>query len=220
MIALSNQAVCGSGTLKKLVSLIVLLLLVSPAWAETVIFTDGRGCKGCTVHWVDKKHRIADYITEKDGSVYTLQDGEQFTVYRHPYFGAAMRALSQASFNYAASQRQYTPAPIQVPSTSSVPLAGRAGLPTPTPSTTPGTSNLYANDGTYLGNTGSKFDVNSVNNPYGKYGSPYSPDSITNPYGQYGSKYSITSPNNPYSQPGTVVPSGGGTPYKFGGYSH
>lgn len=58
---------------------------------------------------------------------------------------------------------------------------------------------IYAEDGTYLGNTGSKYDANSINNPYGKYGSKYSAKSINNPYGTYGSQYSTQSPNNPYS---------------------
>lgn len=58
---------------------------------------------------------------------------------------------------------------------------------------------IYAQDGTYLGNTGNKYDPNSINNPYGKYGSQYSPNSVRNPYGQYGSQYSTQSPNNPYT---------------------
>ena len=58
---------------------------------------------------------------------------------------------------------------------------------------------IYAQDGTYLGNTGNQYDPNSVNNPYGKYGSQYSPTSINNPYGNYGSQYSTQSPNNPYT---------------------
>lgn len=54
--------------------------------------------------------------------------------------------------------------------------------------------------GKYLGDlNGSRYDPNSVNNPYGQYGSKYSPDSINNPYGQYGSRYSNDSPNNPYA---------------------
>ena len=51
----------------------------------------------------------------------------------------------------------------------------------------------------YLGNNGSKYDPNSVNNPYGRYGSRYSADSINNKYGKYGSKYSDQSVNNPYA---------------------
>lgn len=78
---------------------------------------------------------------------------------------------------------------------------------------------LYANDGTYLGNTGSQYDANSVNNPYGKYGSQYSPNSINNQYGQYGSQYSMTSPNDRYAAPGVAVPQTGGVRRQFGGWS-
>ncbi|MFA4826479.1 MAG: hypothetical protein WC593_15115 [Methanoregula sp.] len=58
---------------------------------------------------------------------------------------------------------------------------------------------LYARDGTYLGNaTNNPYDPNSVNNPYGRYGSQYSSDSINNKYGKYGSPYSSQSPDNIY----------------------
>jgi hypothetical protein len=43
----------------------------------------------------------------------------------------------------------------------------------------------------------SRYDPNSVQNPYGRYGSPYSPDSLTNPYGA-GNRYAPDSPRNPY----------------------
>lgn len=80
---------------------------------------------------------------------------------------------------------------------------------------------LYANDGTYLGNTSSnQFDSNSINNPYGKYGSEFSSNSIRNQFGQYGSKFSQESPNNRFAQPGTAVPQYGGTAKQFGGNSY
>ncbi|WP_203225141.1 hypothetical protein [Leptospirillum ferriphilum] len=72
---------------------------------------------------------------------------------------------------------------------------------------------LYAPDGTYLGNLNANpYDPNSVSNPYGKYGSPFSPYSIHNPYGKYGSPYSPDSANNPYTTggPRIVVPRGSG----------
>jgi hypothetical protein len=63
-----------------------------------------------------------------------------------------------------------------------------------------GPPQLYAPDGTYLGNLSTnRFDPNSISNPYGRYGSPYSPYSINNLYGRYGSQYSPDSPNNPYA---------------------
>ena len=37
-------------------------------------------------------------------------------------------------------------------------------------------------NGQYLGNFGSQYDANSVNNPYGVYGSPYSANGVNNPY--------------------------------------
>jgi len=79
---------------------------------------------------------------------------------------------------------------------------------------------IYAPDGTYLGNLNSnQFDPNSVSNPYGQYGSQYSPNSINNPYGKYGSPYSPNSVNNPYANPQNtpriVVPETGG----YSGYS-
>lgn len=46
---------------------------------------------------------------------------------------------------------------------------------------------LYAEDGTYLGKAGaSRFDPESIDNPFGEYGSKFSPNSIRNPYGKYG----------------------------------
>lgn len=57
---------------------------------------------------------------------------------------------------------------------------------------------IFAEDGTYLGNLGSRFDPESVNNPQGIYGSPHSPNSINNPHGVYGSPYSPQSPNSIY----------------------
>ncbi len=59
---------------------------------------------------------------------------------------------------------------------------------------------LISPDGTYLGKIGaSKYDSDSISNPYGEYGSKYGSKSINNPYGEYGSKYSNKSPNNPYA---------------------
>lgn len=75
---------------------------------------------------------------------------------------------------------------------------------------------LYANDGTYLGNNGNRYDPNSVNNPYGQYGSKYSQDSINNPYGTYGSRYSAESPNNPYGNNGRAVNNNANTYKCFG----
>lgn len=64
---------------------------------------------------------------------------------------------------------------------------------------------IYSQRGAYLGNTGSRYDANSVNNPYGRYGSRYSPESINNPYGQYGSRYSSESARNRYSTSPPVI---------------
>ncbi len=77
--------------------------------------------------------------------------------------------------------------------------------------------NIYANDGTFLGNTASSSDPNAINNPYGQYGSPLEPQSMNNPYGPYGSTYSSVSPNDPYAAPGQAVPVYGGTPEPYGG---
>jgi len=63
------------------------------------------------------------------------------------------------------------------------------------------TYNLYNGDGEYRGKIGaSKYDSDSVTNPYGRYGSKYSSDSINNPYSSPGSRYSSESPNNPYGR--------------------
>lgn len=52
----------------------------------------------------------------------------------------------------------------------------------------------------YLGNYNTPAtDINSVNNPRGKYGSTHYFDSIHNKYSKYGSKYSEYSVNNPYA---------------------
>ena len=62
------------------------------------------------------------------------------------------------------------------------------------------TYNLYNGDGEYRGQIGgSRYDSDSVNNPYGRYGSKYSSDSINNPYGA-GSRYNSDSPSNPYGR--------------------
>jgi hypothetical protein len=72
-----------------------------------------------------------------------------------------------------------------------------------TPSAMAQPPQLYAPDGTYLGNLSTnQYDPNSVSNPYGRYGSPYSPDSINNPYGKYGSPYSPNSVRNPFATGG------------------
>ena len=80
---------------------------------------------------------------------------------------------------------------------------------------------LYANDGTYLGNTNTdRYDENSIHNQYGKHGNPYNRNSINNPYGPYGNQYSSTSPRNEYAQPGTAKPLNGGIPRDYGGASN
>lgn len=59
----------------------------------------------------------------------------------------------------------------------------------------------------YLGklNT-SKYNTESIWNPYGTYGSKYNQNSIWNPYGNYGSAYSHLSPFNAYaSNPPVIV---------------
>ena len=76
--------------------------------------------------------------------------------------------------------------------------------------------NLYANDGTFIGNNKNPYAPNSIHNPYGQYGSQYSSQSMNNPYGQYGSPYSSSSPNNLYANPALAVPQHGGYSYKFG----
>lgn len=52
---------------------------------------------------------------------------------------------------------------------------------------------------TYVpGYTGSRYDPNSLANPYGA-GSPYKSNGLMNPYSQYGSRYSNKSWTNPYA---------------------
>lgn len=59
---------------------------------------------------------------------------------------------------------------------------------------------------TYLGKpNGSKYDLNSQNNPHGQYGSKYAPNSVNNPHGRYGSPYSPYSATNPYATQAPVV---------------
>jgi len=60
-------------------------------------------------------------------------------------------------------------------------------------------SYLIAQDNQYLGRiTDSRYDTNSILNPYSPYGSKYSSTSIFNPYSPYGSEYGRFSINNPY----------------------
>ena len=59
---------------------------------------------------------------------------------------------------------------------------------------------LLFSDDTFLGCLScSKYDSNSICNPYGSYGSKYSGSSIWNPYGSFGNPYSANSPWNRYS---------------------
>lgn len=59
---------------------------------------------------------------------------------------------------------------------------------------------LLAADGNFLGKLStSRYDCESISNPYGRYGSKYSSSSIWNQYGRYGSKYSTLSPFNTYA---------------------
>ncbi len=54
--------------------------------------------------------------------------------------------------------------------------------------------------GEYLGCLNcSKYDINSIFNPFGPYGDKYSLKSIKNKFGEYGSEYSIKSVWNPYA---------------------
>ena len=70
---------------------------------------------------------------------------------------------------------------------------------TPKANIQPGqTYNLYNSQGDYRGKIGaSRYDSDSVTNPYGRYGSKYSSDSINNKYG-IGSPYHPDSPSNKY----------------------
>ena len=63
----------------------------------------------------------------------------------------------------------------------------------------------------YLGKiNASRYDSESIWNPYGTYGSKYNSKSIWNEYGRYGGKYSAYSPFNPYaSHPPVLVDSRG-----------
>jgi hypothetical protein len=54
-------------------------------------------------------------------------------------------------------------------------------------------------DSKYLGNTGNRYDANSIFNPYGRYGSEFSTDSVNNRFGNYGSPFSPNSARNPYA---------------------
>ena len=75
-----------------------------------------------------------------------------------------------------------------------------AQKPLPIPSVIFGQPVVIAEDGTYLGRLSrSRFDPESVENPYGVYGSRFSPASINNPYGSYGSAYGPLSARNPYT---------------------
>ena len=58
---------------------------------------------------------------------------------------------------------------------------------------------VIADDGTFLGKIGGKYQSDSIANEYGSHGSAYASDSIWNKYGTYGSKYSTQSPFNKYS---------------------
>jgi hypothetical protein len=74
---------------------------------------------------------------------------------------------------------------------------------------TSGQNRLSAEDGTFLGTLGSKYDNQSIFNSYGPYGSKYSATSIFNQYSPYGSKYSAQSPVNRFaSTPPQVFISG------------
>jgi len=66
----------------------------------------------------------------------------------------------------------------------------------------------------YLGClTCSKYDSESVENPYGEFGSKYSSTSIVNPYSEYGSRYSQFSACSPYASDPPVIVDGAGNAY-------
>lgn len=61
----------------------------------------------------------------------------------------------------------------------------RFGSPTARWSTNP--PKLYSSSGTYLGELSqSRYNPDSISNPYSRYGSRYSPTSVNNPYSPYG----------------------------------
>lgn len=76
------------------------------------------------------------------------------------------------------------------------------------------TLHLYAGDDhdIYLGCLNcSRYDTNSIWNPYGNYGNSYSDNSIWNQYGKYGNGYNATCPWNQYAlKPPVVVDKDGG----------
>jgi len=71
-------------------------------------------------------------------------------------------------------------------------------------------SRIVAPDGTFLGKITSKFDGESIFNPYGTFGNSYSSSSIWNKYSTWGSSYSSSSPFNRYTtSPPQVIKNGG-----------
>ena len=64
---------------------------------------------------------------------------------------------------------------------------------------------LYAQDGTYLGHTGNRFEPGSVYNRFGEFGSRYSTTSIWNKRGPHGSRYSPLSWRNPRSLQSPII---------------
>lgn len=64
---------------------------------------------------------------------------------------------------------------------------------------------LVGHNGTFLGKLSKNSqDPRSISNVY-TYGSKYNPDSIFNPYGKYGGKYSNQSPFNPYASEPPII---------------
>lgn len=106
-----------------------------------------------------------------------------FTVALCATSAQAQNYRGQLSANPYAAPQRYVPSPVP-----------NYGQP----------AQLYNQQGQFRGNTGSQYDPNSINNPYGQYGSRYSPDSINNPYGA-GSQYDVGSPTNPYGNGWAVI---------------
>ena len=74
----------------------------------------------------------------------------------------------------------------------------------------------WTNEKDYLGKlNASRYDSESIWNPYGTYGNKYNSKSIWNQYGTYGSKYNTNSPFNEYGSNPPVLRDRNG---KFYGY--
>jgi hypothetical protein len=88
--------------------LLALMLMTTPAWADTVYFDDGRVCTRCKV---EMSGGYINRVTDKEGTDWDIKPGQRINVDKHPVArrfaqGAAMGAQQMGTQMQQQSQQQ------------------------------------------------------------------------------------------------------------------